>query len=71
MDWEQYEWGSFSAQAAAGVELRLATRFYLAAEYKLTRTVQDVSVVHGSASTPLTTHHLATGLAIHLGAPHQ
>src|SRR5262245_40674874 len=67
-DLEQYEWGAFSAQAAAGVEVRLAGRVYLAGEYKLTRTDQDVSVVHGSVTTPLTTHHLVTGVVVHLGA---
>src|SRR4030095_6415447 len=68
---EQYEWGSFSARAAAGVELRLGQRVYLAGEYKLTRTVQDVSVVHGSVSTPLTTHHLVPGIVVHLGTFHE
>jgi len=68
---EQYEWGSFSAQAAAGVELRLGQRVSLAGEYKLTRTVQDVSVVRGSVNTPLTTHHLVAGLVVHLGARHE
>jgi len=67
-DLEEYEWGSFSAQAAAGVELRLRRRVSLAGEYKLTRTVQNVSVVHGSVSTPLTTHHLVTGIVVDLGA---
>ena len=65
---EHYEWGAFSVQGAAGVELRLGRRVSLAGEYKLTRTVQDVSVVHGSVSTPLTTHHLVTGIVAHLGA---
>ena len=65
---EHYEWGAFSVQGAGGVELRLARRVYLAGEYKLTRTVQDVSVVHGSVNTPLTTHHLVTGIVAHLGA---
>jgi hypothetical protein len=64
---EHYEWGAFSVQGAAGVELRLARSVYLAGEYKLTRTVQDVSVVHGSASTPLTTNHFVAGIVTHLG----
>jgi hypothetical protein len=58
---ERYEWGSFSAQAAAGMELRLTTRLYLSGEYKLTRTAQDVSVAAGSARTPLVTHHAVAG----------
>lgn len=65
---ERYEWGSFSAQAAAGVEVRLASRLYLSAEYKLTHTVQDVSVVEGSARTPLTTHHVVAGVVVPLGS---
>lgn len=64
---ERYEWGSLSAQAAAGVELRLTTHLYLSGEYKLTRTIQDVSVVDGTARTPLTSHHLAAGVVVHLG----
>ena len=64
---EHYERGAFSVQGAAGVELRLARRVYLAGEYKLTRTVQDVSVVNGSVNTPLTTHHFVTGIVAHLG----
>jgi hypothetical protein len=64
---ERYEWGSFSLQAAAGLELRLARRLYLAGEYKLTRTVQHVSVAGGSVRTPLTSHHFVAGVAAHLG----
>jgi hypothetical protein len=63
---ERYEWGAFSAQAAAGVERRLTTRIYLSGEYKLTYTVQDVSVAAGSARTPLVTHHAVAGLVVHL-----
>jgi hypothetical protein len=64
---EHYEWGDFSAQFAAGVELRLGKRVYLSGEYKLTHTVQDVAVDQGSARTPLTSHHLATGIVVHVG----
>jgi hypothetical protein len=48
--------------------VRLVRRVYLAGEYKLTRTVQDVSVADGSVRTPLTTHHIATGVIAHLGS---
>lgn len=65
---EGYEWGSFSAQAAAGIEVRVWKRVHVSGEYKLTRTVQDVSVAGGSARTPLTTHHVAGGLVLHVGA---
>jgi hypothetical protein len=64
---ERYQWGSFSLQAAAGLELRLARRLYLAGEYKLTRTVQHVSVAGGSVRSPLTSHHFVAGVAAHLG----
>ena len=64
---ERYEWGSFSLQGAAGVEVRIARRLFLAGEYKLTRTVQHVSIVDGSARTPLTTHHAVAGMVVHLG----
>jgi hypothetical protein len=66
---ERYEWGSFSAQAAAGVEVQLVKGLYLLGEYKLTRTVQDVSIVDGRIRTPLTTHHVVAGLVAHLGPP--
>jgi hypothetical protein len=65
---EGYEWGSWGVQAAGGAELRVVKRVYVTAEYKLTRTVQDVAVVGGAARTPLTTHHLVAGLVAHLGA---
>jgi hypothetical protein len=64
---ERYEWGSFSFQAAGGLELRLTNRLYLSAEYKFTHTVQHVSVAGGSIRTPLTTHHLLAGIVAHLG----
>jgi opacity protein-like surface antigen len=64
---ERYEWGSVSLQAAAGVEVRIARRLFIAGEYKLTRTAQDVSIVGGSARTPLTTHHLVSGVVVHMG----
>jgi hypothetical protein len=64
---ERYEWGSLSLQAAGGLELRLTNRLYIAGEYKLTRTVQHVSVAGGSARTPLTTQHLVGGVVAHLG----
>jgi opacity protein-like surface antigen len=65
---EGYEWGAFSVQAAAGIEIRVVDRVYVSGEYKLTRTVQNVSVAAGTARTPLTTHHLAAGLTLALGA---
>jgi hypothetical protein len=64
---ERYEWGSVSLQGAAGVEVRIARRLFVAGEYKLTRTTQDVSIAGGSARTPLTTHHLVGGLVVHVG----
>jgi hypothetical protein len=65
---EGYEWGALSLQAAAGVELRVTARLSVVGEYKLTRSVQDVVVAAGTARTPLTTQHLATGMALRLGA---
>ncbi len=63
---ERYEWGAFSAQAAAAAEVRLGGAIYLSGEYKLTRTVQDVAIARGSARTPLVTHHLVVGLGARL-----
>jgi len=62
---EGYEWGAFSAQVAAAAEIRIAGPLYGSGEYKLTRTVQDVSIARGSARTPLVTHHVAFGLSVH------
>jgi hypothetical protein len=56
-----------SLQGAAGVELRLLSGLSLVCEYKLTRSVQDVTVAEGRARTPLTTHHVVTGVAVGLG----
>jgi hypothetical protein len=44
--------------------------YYASGEYKLTRTVQDVTIAGGSARTPLVTHHLVAGVTFHLGFPH-
>lgn len=67
MTFESYEWGAFSMQGGAGIELRLGGRAYLTGEYKLSRTVQDVTIPGGSVRTPLVTHHLVGGLVTHLG----
>jgi hypothetical protein len=64
---EGYEWGAFSVQGAASVEAHLAGRFYGLAEYKLTRTSQDVAIARGAAQTTLVTQHAAFGVAAHLG----
>jgi hypothetical protein len=64
---EGYEWGAMSIQGAAGVELRLVSGLSLVGEYKLTRSVQDVTVADGTARTPLTTHHVVAGVAVGLG----
>jgi opacity protein-like surface antigen len=68
---ERYEWGAFSAQAAGGIERRVTPNISLMVEYKISHTVQEVSVVNGTARTPLTTHHVALGVVAHLGAPRQ
>jgi hypothetical protein len=65
---EGYQWGSLSAQAAAGIEMRVAKRLYLLGEYKLTHSVQNVMVAGGTADTPLTTHHVVAGMAFTPGA---
>jgi hypothetical protein len=66
---ERYEWGAFSMQGAAAAEVRITGPLYVSGEYKLTRTVQDVTIAGGSARTPLVTHHLVAGLTLHLGFP--
>ncbi len=64
---EQYEWGSVSLQGAGALERRVTQRVYLSAEYKLTRTVQHVSIVGGTATTPLLTQHVAVGVTVRAG----
>jgi hypothetical protein len=64
---EQYEWGSFSLQGAAGAEIHLGKRLYAMGEYKMTRTEQHVSVAGGSVRTPLTTHHVVVGVTTRFG----
>jgi len=70
---EGYEWGSPSVQIAAGVEMRVIGTVIgpvsLVGEYKLTRTVQEVTILDGTARTPLTTHHFVGGAALRLGSP--
>ena len=64
---ERYEWGAFSMQAGAAAEARITGPLYASGEYKLTRTVQDVTIAGGSARTRLVTHHIVAGLTFHLG----
>ena len=66
---EGYEWGSPSLQIAAGVEIRMIGTVSLVGEYKLTHTLQEVTIVDGAARTPLTTHHFVAGAAVRLGSP--
>ena len=61
---DRYEWGAFSMQGSAAVEIRMHRCLHLSSEYKLTRTVQDVSIARGSARTTLVTHHLAIGVTV-------
>ena len=67
---EGYEWGSLSVQAAAGLEMRLTRRLSLLGEYKLTRSIQNVTVSGGTAVTPLTTHHFVAGMTVRFRAAH-
>jgi hypothetical protein len=64
---ERYQWGALSLQESAGAEIRIAGSLYASGEYKLTRTAQNVTIVSGSARTPLVTHHLVLGVAWRLG----
>jgi hypothetical protein len=64
---EAYEWGASSLQASGAIELRAAHRFYVTAEYKLTRSPQDVTIDAGRAQTTLVTSHLATGVMYRFG----
>jgi len=69
LTFEHYEWGAFSVQGAAAIEVSIAGPVFLSGEYKLTRTVQDVTIVGGSARTPLLTQHLTAGVLVRLGSP--
>jgi hypothetical protein len=64
---EGYQWGSPSAQVTGGVEMHVKGPVFLVGEYKLTRTVQEVTIADGTARTPLTSHHLVVGAALRLG----
>jgi opacity protein-like surface antigen len=66
---EGYEWGELSVQAAGGLEVSVARRVSVLAEYKLTHSRQDVGIADGSAQTALTTHHVVAGLSVRLGLP--
>ena len=63
----QYEWTGLSIQAAGGASLRLLDRLYVTGEYKLTRVAPEVTIVRGSASTSLITHHMVFGVTLHVG----
>ena len=62
-----YEFGSLSVQAAVGAQLRLVGPFSVLAEYKVTRTAQDVAVAAGRLQTPLISHHAVVGLPARIG----
>jgi hypothetical protein len=62
---EHYQVGSPAFQVAASVEVRIWERLYWTAEYKFTRTREQVDVNSGTATTLLLSHHFATGPAIH------
>ena len=65
--YEAYESGASSLQASGAIELRAAPHFYVTAEYKLTRSPQDVTIDGGRAQTTLVTSHLATGIMYRFG----
>ena len=58
---EHYELGRIAVQGAAGVEVRIAQGARIIAEYKFTRTSQEVGVAGGTASARFATHHLVFG----------
>lgn len=62
---EHYQAGSLALQAAAGAEFRLWRGLYWTAEYKYTRTRQQVDVFEGTAATLLESNHLVTGPTFH------
>jgi opacity protein-like surface antigen len=62
---EHYQGGSPVEQVAAGAEFRLIRHLYAMGEYKFTHNHQHVDVVGGTASTPLNSHHLVVGAAVH------
>jgi len=62
-----YEFGSLSVQAAVGAELRVVGPLSLTAEYKITRTAQNVGVAAGRLHAVLVSHHAATGVAMRFG----
>jgi lipid A oxidase len=61
---EQYEVGWPAVQAAAGVEIRLWRRLYWLAEYKFTRSRENVRIPGGTAETLLRSHHGVSGIGI-------
>jgi hypothetical protein len=64
---DAYEWGASSLQASGAIEVRAASHFYVTAEYKLTRSPQDVTIDGGRAQTTIVTSHLATGVMYRFG----
>ena len=61
-----FQLGKLGLQAAGGIELQVATRLAVAAEYKLTYTGQRVEVVNGDVSARLVTHHGVVGFVYRL-----
>jgi hypothetical protein len=59
-----YEYASLGAQGAAGVEIQVASGFWVTGEYKFTFARPRIDVASGTGQTTALTHHVAGGFAI-------
>lgn len=62
---EAYAWGASALQAAAGADIRVTRRVGVLAEYKFTRSRQDVAVDRGRVRGLFASHHAVVGLSGH------
>lgn len=64
---EQYEINGPALQIAVGAEVRIVEDIHWLVEYKFSSmAISDVSIVGGTASTTLRTHHFVSGIAVRL-----
>ena len=60
-----YEWGALAVQTAAGLEVRLYRGIAATAEYKFTRTDQNITIDQGEVRGVFASHHMVFGVAWH------
>jgi hypothetical protein len=65
----EYQYAGFGAQAAVGLDLRLAYRTSALAEYKVTYSRPELEIARGVGTTTAVSHHVSVGVTLALSSP--